>query len=270
MKLLVYATHSEGYFELLKKQAMDLGYDLVVIGWGSSWKGFFHRFHLYVEYLRELENPKELVVINDAFDVLVLRPPEEVETIYHQHAKPCLWMVENEEDKNLITQMGRFLFQPPSRWMSRRWNLNGGSYMGTVEGLLQILGRFLDRYGSDENNHTLDDQMIVNKHCEEPFFKDLVTLDHTNEIFGYCGSTNAIDRTALNYKLGDQDTIIQHRVTGKTPCFLVSVGGADMNPLTMPLFRFKSYRWMGYLMEKMKYDPRCLENVLRSHLQSTS
>ena len=170
MKLLVYATHSEGYFELLKKQAMDLGYDLVVIGWGSSWKGFFHRFHLYVEYLRDLENPKELVVINDAFDVLVLRPPEDVETIYHQHAKPCLWMVENEEDKNLITQMGRFLFQPPSRWMSRRWNLNGGSYMGTVEGLLQILGRFLDRYGSDENNHTLDDQMIVNKHCEEPFF----------------------------------------------------------------------------------------------------
>lgn len=259
MRLVVYATHSEGYFELLKKQALDLGYDLVVIGWGTSWKGFFHRFRLYAEYLRDLDDPEELIVINDAFDVLVLRPPEDVRLFYERYGKPCLWMVENEEDKNIWMRIGGYLFLPWTRWMTARWNLNGGSFMGTVKGLIAVLEEFLTRYGDD---NTLDDQMLVNKHCEDSFFRDLVALDHANEVFGYCGSD---EKRELNYQLMKEDTAVCHRRTGFTPCFLVSVGGTNMNALTMPLYQFKSYRWMGYLMEKMRYDPRCLENILKSH-----
>jgi len=267
MKLLLYATHSEGYFELMKKQALDLGYELVVLGWGSSWKGFFHRFRLYAEYLGELEDPEELVVINDAFDVLVLRPPEDVEAIYRRHGKPCLWMVEKEQDKNLWMRVGRFLFQPWNRWISRNWNLNGGSYMGTVKSLLCILQNFLDRYGNDD---TLDDQMIVNKHCEEPFFKDVVALDHDNEVFGYCGSTAPLELRELNYEVCPVDGgSVRHKITGTKPCFLVSVGGIDMNALTMPLYRFKSYRWMGYLLEKIHYDPQCIKNVNRRNVKKS-
>ena len=138
--------------------------------------------------------------------------------------------------------------------------------MGTVKGLRAILNYFLERYGNDD---TLDDQMIVNKHCEDSFFKQLVALDHENEVFGYCGSTAPLEVRELNYKISEEDGQVRHKISGTRPCFLVSVGGIDMNVLTMPLFQFKSYRWMGYLLEKFRYDPRCIENVIRSHLKKS-
>ena len=66
MKLVTYATHSEGSFEEL----LNSGYPIEVLGWGTKWNGFMDKFQGVKSYLDTLEDD-EIVVFLDGFDSMI-------------------------------------------------------------------------------------------------------------------------------------------------------------------------------------------------------
>lgn len=76
MRILTTATNGEGYFKQLQQTAEDWGYQLTVLGWGQRWKGFEWKIELYLEELESIPS-KEPVICVDAYDVVVVGPPEE-------------------------------------------------------------------------------------------------------------------------------------------------------------------------------------------------
>lgn len=79
MKLVTVATHSEGYFPWLLKSCERHGVHLDVLGWGEQWKGFAWRLTLMMKYLQK-QNPNEVVCFVDGFDVILLKPLDELES----------------------------------------------------------------------------------------------------------------------------------------------------------------------------------------------
>ena len=43
LKIITYATHSEGYYNILINQLKKLKIDFKILGMGNTWKGFFQK-----------------------------------------------------------------------------------------------------------------------------------------------------------------------------------------------------------------------------------
>ena len=79
MKVVTYATHSEGSFDDLVNN--KFGVDVVVLGMGEKWQGFIHRVKKYREYLDSLDD-SEIVVFVDGFDSHILKPLGDLEDVF--------------------------------------------------------------------------------------------------------------------------------------------------------------------------------------------
>lgn len=77
MIVVAVATDDQGWFRALKASCVRSGLPLVVLGWGTTWTGFLHKPQIVERFLRS-RPPDEMVLVVDAFDVLVLQGEEEL------------------------------------------------------------------------------------------------------------------------------------------------------------------------------------------------
>ena len=50
MIVLTYATHSDGYYEILKDQCNKFNMEFVTLGYGKKWKGYLNRYKETLDY----------------------------------------------------------------------------------------------------------------------------------------------------------------------------------------------------------------------------
>ena len=87
MLLITVATHNNRYLEEWESRARQLGYKYRVLGMGQTWEGF-------QTYQRELMNfldnanidDDEIIVNVDAYDVIMVSPPDILEQTYQDYA----------------------------------------------------------------------------------------------------------------------------------------------------------------------------------------
>lgn len=180
MRLVTVATESQDMFPLLKKASARLGYDLVVLGWGQTWRGFAWRWSLLKDYLHTLP-PDELVVWCDAYDVLPVAPPAEVKARYQRLGAPMVMSVEDPEVSPAEIYLRRRMFGKPCR---DNVFINGGLYMGTAGVLLEMVRVLQDEVGMRDTD---DDQRLMNSLCRTGFMQH-VAFDHRSTIFFNAGS----------------------------------------------------------------------------------
>lgn len=180
MRLVTVATKSEDMFPILKKASDRLGYDLVVLGWGQAWRGFAWRWSLLKEYMRTIP-PNELVVWCDAYDVLPIAPPAEVEARYRRLGAPMVMSVEDPEVSPVELYLRRRLYGKPCR---DNVFINGGLYMGTAGVLLEMIRVLQDEVGMRDTD---DDQRLMNSLCRTNFMRH-VAFDHRSTIFFNTGA----------------------------------------------------------------------------------
>ena len=90
MKIITYATHSEGLFETIKKNK-----DLVVLGYGTKWKGFVYRDKIILDYLNTLPDD-EIIVLIDGFDTVIKKIDNLLEVFQNMDCK----ILYSQEDKS--------------------------------------------------------------------------------------------------------------------------------------------------------------------------
>jgi hypothetical protein len=158
MKLVTVATHTGGYFPYLQKTCVQFGAKLDVLGWGQQWQGFTWKYLLTKDYLSRLPED-EIVCFIDSFDVLLLRPLEELEAFFRTYREitGAKIVVGCDQPANVVNQ---FLLD----WVFDKCQnkaLNSGTYIGFVKDLRVLIDRLL----SISSDPKTDDQVTFISYC---------------------------------------------------------------------------------------------------------
>jgi hypothetical protein len=193
MKIVTYATHSEGFFDELTSS----GHDIKVLGWGTKWKGFMDKFKGIQEYIKE-QPDNELIVYLDGFDSKINRDLSGLERAFE--SMNCGILVSHEDKSGL----SNFLPLPLHRYVTRKvfgtcrgdHTANMGLYMGRAGDLKKV---FQSIQGGT------DDQREFNRVCSR--FGDLIRVDTEKVIFENCPNSTHVSNAyfvqypaALNLK----------------------------------------------------------------------
>tara|TARA_B100000900_G_C20581610_1_gene717775 strand:- start:98 stop:829 length:732 start_codon:yes stop_codon:yes gene_type:complete len=173
VKLVTYATHSDGTFEDIKNN--KFGIDVVVLGWKQKWNGFMDKFKGVRQYLNTLNND-DIVIFIDGFDSQILQSLDEVEKRFKR--LNCGVLVSEDPEKP-----GRYITKKIFGTCKDNRVANSGLYMGYVKHLKKVLDDVLK-----ECENCNDDQRNLNKVCEN---FDFIKVDRENFVFSNRGDRRA-------------------------------------------------------------------------------
>ena len=173
VKLVTVATHIDGYLPWLQKSCKRFNTKLIKLGYGQKWLGFSWRFKLMMDYLKTID-PDELVVFIDAYDVMMLRPLDDIEEYYNNIIKMNKCKIIISEDKAIPLYqevIGKIYFND-----YKDARLNAGSYMGKAKDLLDIISNINQNINDDD-----DDQILFTKYYRNNL--DQFYIDSSNIFF---------------------------------------------------------------------------------------
>ena len=176
VKLITVATHNELYMPWLIKSCQRYNTQITILGWEQKWLGFKWRYELMIDYLNCIDE-NEIICFIDAYDVLLLRPLDELEEIYNKIGKKIIISSEN-----VVNNLIEFVFgQLKNSYFSLcdKKRVNAGLYVSKAKYLKDILNDLLNNYDKPEYHN--DDQIMITKHCNNN--KDLYYIDTKFEIF---------------------------------------------------------------------------------------
>ena len=194
--IVTYATHSERYFELLKKSCPDL----IVLGFGEKWDGFYGKIKAVVDFCRT-KQPDDAVCYVDGFDSVVLVSSEEILEQYKSFQTPLVISKATSSVDLAGTYIQAKLFSE-----CKNVGLNLGLFVGTVKSMLD----FWENIQVGE-----DDQTYATRKCNKV---DYVTIDTEHKLF-----YNYSRAEKLDVKGGALF------VNGQKTCVISSPGNSDMN-----------------------------------------
>ena len=165
MKILALATHNRGYLPVLKILCGRNNNDLTIIEYHKKWKGFSWRIRQTLKKIRKIEqnNPDEIIMLIDAYDVLVLANHDEIIKKFHQFNCDILFSASCRETgqpdlsfiyQNLLYPRNQYYFKTETESV-----LNAGCLLGYIKYIRIIFERMYERYKKTLDN---DDQINLN------------------------------------------------------------------------------------------------------------
>lgn len=157
VRLITVATHTDGYFKWLEQSCKRNNTSLVVLGWGEKWKGYAWKFILMIKYLKTVPE-NEIICFIDAFDVLLLRPLNEIENYYNDIIKLSnkkIIIACDHVKSEALKLMADYIFDK-----CKDIAINTGTYIGQAKDLLQVLESIMNNM-----DETLDDQKLLTEYC---------------------------------------------------------------------------------------------------------
>ena len=168
MKIVTYATHSQGMFDELVNN--KFGIKIEVLGWGEQWRGFKDKLEKIYSYINNLPDD-DIIIFVDGFDSKIIKPLDEIERRFLNMKCNVLF----SEDKKSYLQKARFSS------CKNNITLNAGLYMGYVKYLKPILNDAI-------KIKCKDDQRTLNMLCKNyPYVK----IDTDESIFSNKNNQNS-------------------------------------------------------------------------------
>ena len=240
MKNITVATKKNvGYYRILVESCKRNNIDLIVLGLGQEWKGFTMRFDLWMNYLNTL-NDNEIVMINDAYDVVILQNSKIILNKFLKFNKKIVFSCENELQHNFV----------PHKCFN--YNINMGNIIGYVYYIKKFINIFY-KYQHLWNKFNNDDMLLINYICrfEKDFFNNYCAIDTKEDIFFI---TNGIppfynmkelimDNNKLKNTRYNNYPSVLHMINTNAKKYLNYIG-YDTNDIkiTSSLFSFEPYK----------------------------
>jgi hypothetical protein len=144
--IITYATHSERYFDILKKYP-----EIIILGWGEKWNGFFDKANAVIEFCKS-KNPDDIVCFIDGFDSVILASPDKLLETYKLIGKDLVF----SREASYFNVIHKYLLD---KVFSRCQNVtvNSGLYIGTCHSIID----FWKNIKKGE-----DDQVYTNRICK--------------------------------------------------------------------------------------------------------
>ena len=94
MKNIVIATNPDvGYYNIMVESCKRNKLELVVLGMGKPWNGLSDKYRYWIEYLETLPD-NEIVMLNDAYDVIILDTPKNITSKFKSFNKPVVFSIQ--------------------------------------------------------------------------------------------------------------------------------------------------------------------------------
>ena len=219
--IVTYATHSERYFDVLKKSCPGI----IVLGMGTKWNGFGDKAKGVSEFCKTVK-PDDLVCFVDGFDSVVLEK-DEIEKRYRELGQELVVSSPKSIRSVLEKYVSDKLFSSCAEDGGR---INSGMYIGTANSIIQLWTGF------EEGG---DDQLHVTKKCKH------VYIDTENKLFyNYSASDSAEVREGKLYKEGQNAhiPIISCPAHGNLNNLLGKIGYSNLPDIKVDYgYRIKTY-----------------------------
>ena len=179
LKNIVVATEKKGYYNILEQSCKRYNIELIPLGMGEEWTGFTKKFYLWSDYLEKLDDD-EIVMINDAYDVIILEDADTIIKKFKSFNKNIVFGHQNDIISKLVFPTCNVL----------KYVLCSGNIIGYVKYLKELIKLIFEQKEIWGDNTT--DQIILNNICrkEKDFFKNNITVDKHQLLFFITAGSN--------------------------------------------------------------------------------
>ncbi len=237
MRLVTIATHSDLYFPFLKKSCRKYNSPITVLGWGQPWPGFSFKSKLMNDYLVDVPDD-DIVCVIDSFDVLLLRPIEELESSFRTYSELTgvrIIVGFDIQPSVVVSTVARWQFGT-----CHGVSLNAGTYIGYAKEIKHMIN---DIYIDPR----LDDQVLLTKYVQK--YPHRVHIDTTSLFF--LTVNNPIGEFMYDNHIKVEDDMLYYR--GIRPFFAHGNGNTDMTRLIKALGYKMSKNALDYILTKSKW-----------------
>lgn len=218
MRLVTVATHADGYFNFLLKSCERFGIKIDVLGYGEKWQGFGWRMNIVQNYIDSIEDDNEVVCFVDAYDIMVLRPLDEMENFFkefYQVTGTELIVGHEKHTSWFIDILGKVIFGDCDGV-----SINAGTFIGFKKAIKNMLSVAK----SYDQSLDSDDQVLITKYAMNNMNKiyidtgSLFFLTIANQLSNFDIDTVVIENNTVFYK-------------GAAPFIAHGCGNTSMNSL---------------------------------------
>ncbi|MCC4242778.1 glycosyltransferase domain-containing protein [Stappia indica] len=222
-----------------------------IVWTGKPYPGHLAAMRMLRAHLARLP-ADELVVYTDAFDVVLIRDPEELAARYRAFASPIVLSTEPGFTWKLPRRLAASRAYPPAGGKSGMYRyLNSGGYVGTAGALAAMLGEL------DYASAVDCDQSLINKwFMENP---GRAALDYDQEIFASSACQSGLERKLYRF----DSTHLTNTRTGGKPFFfhfpaenrLCTKHVLDMLPFELPRLPVRPRDRRKYILNVIESRP---------------
>lgn len=236
MRLVTVATHSDLYFPFLKKSCRKYNSDITVLGWGQTWLGFSFKYKLMKEYLVDVSDD-DIVCFIDSFDVLLLRPIDELESFFRAYSELTgvrIIVGFDLKPSTIVTTINHLQFGT-----CHGLSLNSGTYIGFAKELKNMIKEMY-------SDPSLDDQLLLTQYVQK--YPHKVHID-TSSLF-FLTINNPTGEFMYDSHIKVQDDKLYYR--GIRPFFAHGNGNTNMIRLIKELGYKISDKAIDSILSKSK------------------
>jgi hypothetical protein len=222
------ATDPQRFFPVLVESCKRNGAELEVLGWGTKWQGFAHKFQLMRQFVASTP-PNDIVLFVDGYDVLMLESQDEVLRKYHTFARPVVVSCERGTSR-LYDYSSQRIFG--DRCHGQR--INSGCYMGPAKHLVVMFDTMCQQF--DCSVGAQDDQQMLTAICHNTdFFLKYVDIDEDQLMFLTGTRSTLLDTTipldGEVFRVDHDNHKIIVNYNNQSPSFIHANGRGDLLPI---------------------------------------
>ena len=232
MKAFGVATHVAGYFREFMESSNKHGINLTILGFGEEWQGFLWKFSMMLEALDDVSD-EEVVLFTDAYDVIFLAGPEEIENKFKQLDVDFLVSGENGVANPIINVMYQeVMMNPRVKGCDYNCSINSGMYMGYARAVKSVLRTILNYVRASGISDANDQSQLVLYSKMHP---GEISIDYDSTIF-----YNQLIRPFNSHisiknhedlKIVQNSTRLYNTKTEEFPCIFHAPGNMDMSEI---------------------------------------
>jgi hypothetical protein len=226
--LITIATHSEGYYNALKKSSKINDYNLITLGWGKKWEGFIMKYKLLIEILDKYDD-NDIIILIDAYDVIVTDNKNIVIEKFKKFNRPILLSKDGYTGNSIVNYIHDKIFDSYNNY-----HICAGLMMGYVWALKKLIFLMCGEELEKCKQLNLDDQILLVDTCKNnKLIKDFVAIDKNSEIFfNTYGNVNYFE---FNFDITDIFDIKNNKLyiksTDISPCFIHGPANTNLNSI---------------------------------------
>jgi hypothetical protein len=273
LHIITVATHDDGYYKALLKSAKNNNINLTTLGWGQKWAGFTMKTNLIIEYIKLL-NDNDIIVVIDAYDVIILDNEENIKKKFYSYNKPILLSRDGDSINFILAWSQEKIFK-----FCNNEKINAGMYMGYVWAIKKLLDRLCKNKNMPCTSSDADDQILLTNVCKNTEFYDkYIAIDTKKLIFYNTYGNSNIHSLYQDFEFNESNRIVNNKLfledTKTFPSFIHGPANTNLNSICklykLPIlkennrdiiYRAKVYlkvQYLKYLMDDILYYIGCV------------
>lgn len=184
MKVIVYATKECQYYTALQDSCKKFNYDLITLGLGNKWNGMGDKILGVYDYLQKLTDKEEIVLVVDAYDVIVCRDSKDIIEEFNKLEEDKVIFNAESLSSSFIKEYAWCKNYSKKKFSFNRYSkLNAGAMIGKVINIIKLFKKIIDKEKLRTLKIKSDQKVIYNMIDEKIITMEEVNIDSKCKIF---------------------------------------------------------------------------------------